>query len=424
MRISLPSRRRFLRAAGVSLALPLLESFHPPSARAATAAPVRRMVCICTTLGIHPEAFFPASGGPDYPLSPYLEILAPLRKEFTLFSGISHPEVDGGHLSESSFLTGAPHPGSGNFRNTISVDQLFLEKRPPPTRHASLILATGNASGSISISRSGIMLPSDTRPSLVFRKLFIDGSPQEIATQTRRLQDGQSILDTMLSETRQLQGRVSARDRERLDDYFTNVRDVEQRLHSAEEWARKPKPRVEVPPPVDIPNAGDFAGRTRLMLDLAHLALQTDSTRVITLRIQGSGSVPPIPGVTQDWHNLSHHGKDPEKIAQLKLIETTQMRLLAGFLTQLKEAREGDASVLDDTLVLYGSNLGNASSHTTRNIPMILAGGGFRHGQYLAGDPQNNVPACRIFVSMLQRMGLDLDSFSSGVGPMKGLVPS
>ena len=174
-------------------------------------------------------------------------------------------------------------------------------------------------------------------------------------------------------------------------------------------------------PPTDIQNAADFAGRTRLMFDLAHLALQNDSTRVITLRIQGHNSVPPHRRLTQDWPNLSHHDKDPEKISQLRVIELEQMNLLADFLTKLKTSKEANATLLDHAMVLYGSNLGNASSHDTRNLPEILAGGGFKHGQHLAFDDKNNYPLPNLFVSLLQRLGIPATKFASGHAPLRGL---
>lgn len=416
------TRRTFLRGAGVALALPMLESGRSSFARAADdAKPIRRMVCCCTTLGIHAEHLFPTATGLDYELTPYLEPLKELRKDFTVISGVCHPDVDGGHSSEASYLTAAPHPGAASFRNTISVDQLVLEKLPPATRFSSLVLNTSPGSGSLSVSRSGVMVPADYRPSEVFKKLFVDGTAKEVAEQTRRLQDGQSIMDAVQGEAKKLQQRVTAGDRAKLEEYFTTVREVEQRLHLAEEWAKRPKPKVDVPPPTDVQNAADFVNRTRLMFDLAHLALQTDSTRVITLRIQGHNSVPPVEGVTQDWHNLSHHGKDPEKIAQLKIIELEQMKLLANFLAQLKASQEGAASLLDNSMVLYGSNLGNASSHDTKNMPMLLAGGGFRHGQHLAFDHAKNYPLPNLFVSMLQRLGIEADKFATSTGTLSGL---
>jgi len=414
-------RRTFLRQAGVSLALPLLDCMSRSARGAESVKPIRRMVCVCTTLGIHAEHIVPAAIGRDYEMTPYLEPIKDLRKQFTVFSGVSHPDVDGGHSSEASFLTAAPHPGASSFRNTISLDQLAVEKLPPVTRFSSLILSTSNGSSSMSVSRSGVMVPADYRPSEVFKKLFVDGTTKEIGEQTRRLQDGQSIMDAVQGEAKRLQQRASSGDRAKLDEYFTTVREVEQRLHLAEDWAKKPKPRVDAAPPTDIQNAADFVSRTRLMFDLAHLALQTDSTRIITLRIQGHNSVPPIDGINQDWHNLSHHGKDPEKIAQLKVIELEQMKLLASFLTKLQSSQEQDATLLDNAMVLYGSNLGNASSHDTRNLPMLLAGGGFRHGQHLAFDQAKNYPLPNLFVSMLQRMGIGADKFATSTGTFKGL---
>lgn len=414
------TRRRFLHASGIALALPFLETFVPRAVAVSAKDPIRRMICCCTTLGIHAENLVPGKSGMDFELTPYLEPLKDLRNDFTLFSGVSHPDVDGGHASEACFLTAAPHPGASSFRNTISLDQFAVEKLPPATRFSSLVLNTGGGSG-LSVSRSGVKLPADSRPSEVFKKLFVNGTPREIAQQSDRLRDGQSIMDTVAADAKRLQGRVTARDRNRLDEYFTTVREVEQRLKSAESWAKKPKPQVAVPPPTDVQNAFDFVNRTRLMLDLAHLALQTDSTRFITLSIQGHNSVPPVQGVSIDWHNLSHHGQDPEKLAQLRIIELEQMKLLADFLAKLKSSQEADSDLLANTMVLYGSNLGSGSSHDTKNMPMLLAGGGFKHGQHLAFDTKQNYPLPNLYVSMLQRLGIETDKFATGTATLRGL---
>lgn len=415
------SRRSFLRAAGVSLALPALESFTQATHAAAAAGPIRRLVACCTTLGIHGENLFPKQAGRDFALTPYLEPLKDFRNDLTVFSGVSHPEVDGGHSSEASFLSAAPHPGASSFRNTISLDQFVLEKLPPATRFSSLVLNTGNGGVGLSVSRSGVKVPADYRPSEVFKKLFVNGSPKEVAQQSERLRDGQSIMDAVAGDAKRLATRVTARDREKLDEYFTTVREVEQRLKLAEAWAQKPKPTVNVPPPTDVQNAADFVARTQLMFDLAHLALQTDSTRVITIAISGHNSVPPVKGITIDWHNLSHHGKDPEKLAQLRIIELEQMRLLAGFIGKLKASKEAGSDLLTNTSVLYGSNLGNASSHDTKNMPMLLLGGGYKHGQHLAFDEKQNYPLPNLYVSVLQRLGIEANKFASSTGTMRGL---
>jgi len=199
------------------------------------------------------------------------------------------------------------------------------------------------------------------------------------------------------------------------------VREVERRLGAAEDWSAKPKPKVDYAPPKDPTSPADLVPRQRLMLDMARLALQTDSTRIITIFFNGLSIVPNIEGVTTDWHNLSHHGRDPGKIEQLKIIELTELRLLADFLTALKGLPEEGETLLDRTMVMYGSNLGNASSHDTRNMPMLLFGGGFKHGQHLKFDAENHPPLANLFVSMLQRMGVETDTFGSGKGWLTGL---
>jgi hypothetical protein len=415
------TRRTFLRGTSVALALPLLDAMNRSLvlASAGRGEAPRRMVAICTGLGIHTPYLFPETAGRDYAATPYLEVLSGHRDQFTVFSGLSHPEVDGGHSSELSFLTAAPHPGGGGFRNTISLDQHVAERMGSTTRFASLTLSTGQHSHSW--TRSGIRVPADVLPSKVFARLFLDGSPEEVRGQVRRLADGQSIMDTVQDQARAIERRLGHRDRAKLDEYFTSVRELEIRLAKGQEWARTPKPKVNVPPPRDIANHADLVGRTRLMYDLIHLALQTDSTRLVTLGITGLSVVPPIEGVSLDWHNLSHHGKDPSKLEQLAIIEKAELKLLGDLLAKLRATSEGDATLLDRTMVLFGSNLGNASSHDTKNMPVLLAGGGFKHGQHLAFEAQNHPPLANLFVSMLQRLGLEDQTFASGTGTLAGL---
>ncbi len=326
---------------------------------------------------------------------------------------MAHPEVDGGHSSEVTFLSAAPHPKSPGFKNSISLDQWLLEKQPAETRFSNLNLTTSSFQESLSVSRTGVMLPADNKPQTVFKRLFVNGTPQEVAEQTHRLAQGRSIMGLMGEEAHRLPRKVSAQDGQRLEEYFTSVREVEQRLHDSQGWAMRPKPVIAAAPPADIPGTADFAEQTRLMFDLMQLALENDSTRVLTFRIQGQQAVPPLPGVREGWHNLSHHGKDPQKLEQLHLIELEQMKLLGAFLTKLKATQENGAPLLDRTTVLYGSNLGNASSHDTTNLPVILAGGGFRHGQYLASDPKDNSPLCNLYVAMLRQHGIDVSKFAS-----------
>ena len=257
-------------------------------------------------------------------------------------------------------------------------------------------------------------MPAHNSPSRLFAEMFLEGQDNEVRAQVRRLEDGRSILDDVRDQARSLRSNLGADDRDKLDEYLTSVRELEQRLVTDEKWAKTPKPKVNVEPPKDIPNRTDLIGRTRLLFDLAHLAVQTDSTRLITIMLAGSTSAPPIPGVTLGHHDLSHHGKDPGKLAQLKIVEVECMKILRDLLAKLKQSQEGGETLLDRTTVFLGSNLGDASSHSVKNLPVLLAGGGFRHGQHLAFDPQNPPPLCNLYVSMLQRLGIEVDKFSTG----------
>jgi hypothetical protein len=410
-------RRTFLRAAGVSIALPWMDSL----ARGSAAVPPRRMVFICAPLGMHAANFFPAKTGRDYEASPYLEVLQPVRDDFTIMSGLSHPEIATGHDSQYSFLTGAHHNGfmRGGFRNTISVDQLASERIGGETRVPSLSLAC-EGSG-ISWTRSGALVPSANFPSSVFSQLFIEGSAEEVEAQRRRLRYGQSLLDQVREEARRMNRMLGAADREKLEEYLTSVRDLEKQLARSEEWSKKTKPKVDAKPPQNATNGADFIGKARLWFDLTRLALQTDSTRLVAILLLGTSSVPPVANVSLGHHDLSHHGQDPGKLEQLKKVEMELMKALGDFFVKLKETPEEGAALLDRTMVFFSSNLGNASSHATTNLPVLLAGGGFRHGQHLAFDPAKPPPLCNLFVSMLQRLGLEIDQFGSGTGTLTGL---
>jgi hypothetical protein len=422
------SRRTILRGTGVALALPLLEAMTPAFAQAATSAPPRRFFGICNNLGLLPDKFFPAadSAGFDYTPSPYLEHLADFRKDFTVFSGVMHPDVDAGHPADNVFLTAAPHPGNGGFRNTISLDQHAAERLGNQTRFPSLTLGVNVSRGqrSLSWTRGGVLIPAEDKASAVFSRMFITGSPEEVEAQTRRLALGQSIMDTVADQTKSLERNVGAADRARLDQYMTGVRDLEQRLVSASEWETKPKPVVREAPPVDPADPKAYMEKVRLMYDMARLAFETDSTRFIALLLDSVNSPAiTVNGEAMDdgYHNLSHHGKNPKKLAQLETIDREHMKLLAKLFGDLKGCSEGNQTLLDRTMVLYGTNLGNANTHVTTNLPTLFAGGGFRHGQHLAFDRERNYPLPNLFVSILQRLGIEEDKFATSTGTMRGL---
>jgi len=424
------SRRHFLRGVGVAMALPFLDSMVVPFVQSAEVssplapnATPRRMFAICNNLGLLPGSFFPTGAGREYAASPYLETLKEHRNDFTVFSGVSHPNVDGGHPSDVSFLTAAPHPASSSFHNSISLDQHIAEQIGVQTRFPSLALAV-NGNRSLSCTGTGVAIPPEQSASSVFRQLFLQGTPQEVATKIRELDTGKSILDAVARQAKLLQRDVSGEDRDRLDQYFTSVRDLEHRLQTSRGWENKPKPVVNVPEPVDPPSPAQYMEKVKLIYDLARLTFETDSARVITLMLNSVGTpVLQIPGatITDGYHNLSHHGKAEDKLAQLKTIDQWHMKLLAGLFGDLKSVRESGVPLLDRTMILYGSNLGDANAHSTTNLPILFAGGGFKHGQHLAFDSQQNYPLPNLFVSMLQRMGLEESSFASSTGTMRGL---
>lgn len=423
------SRRRFLRGSGVTLALPLFTSLAPGRAFSSSAGTApnfrpdgipRRMICICNNLGLHRPFYEPTQSGRDYEASRYLKLIDRFRDDYTVFSGVSLPSVDGGHIAEKSFLTGAPHPGSGSFKNSISLDQFAADYIGNETRYPFLAL-TGKGNNTLSWTRSGVPIPAESRPSKVFAKLFLAGSNEEVEAQITKLRQGQSIMDTVLAGTKSIERKLNYADKQKFDEYLTSLREVEQQMVRQQEWERTPKPQVEAKPPKDIQGNADVTGKARILFDLAHLAIETDSTRLITILMQGDFIVPPIDGVTEGYHTVSHHGQNERKVEQLALIEEEHVREFGKLLTKLKNTKEDGAPLLDRTMVLYGSNLGNASSHDNRNMPMILAGGGFKHGRHIGFDQTGNYPVSNLYVSMLQRLGIEADRFSSGTSTMTGL---
>ncbi len=416
-------RRAFLKGGGMALALPLLEAMSPAFSRAAAGARApKRMLCIMTNMGVMPRYFFPQTAGRNYETTPYLDLIKEHRQQMTIFSGLSHPGVAGNHSSEHSFLSCAPGPGSSSFRNSISVDQFAAEQIGDRTRFSSLPLLVGKGhDGLISQTRDGVAIPPESKPSALYRRLFVQGSPVEIESHINELKKGGSILDFVSSEAKSLQRNLGARDKDRVDQYFTSVRDLEQRLVHAEEWERKPKPVTKLPMPQDIPDNTEIEAQTKLMYDMVRIALETDSSRLVSVYLGPLVLTVKVPGVNTETHSLTHHGNDEAKIAELRKIEETQFRCLSHLLTGLRASKEESGSLLDNTMMLYGSNLSNANAHDTHNLPVILAGGGFRHGQHLVCDREHNTPLANLFVTMLQQLGLETDKFASSNGTLSGL---
>jgi hypothetical protein len=398
---------------------------HSPFVRAAGGAkePPRRMIAIETNMGILPQYFFPeGAGGRDYRPSPYLELLADFRRDFTVFSGVSHPNVTGGHAADKVFLTAAPHPDSGAFKNSVSLDQVAAEQIGTQTRFPSLVLSCCNGGDvSLSYTRSGVMIPGERSPAALYQRMFVQGNAKEVEARVADLRLGRSILDFVDESAKELQKKIGPQDRDRLDQYFTSVRELEQQLVVGEEWEYKPKPKVDVPMPVDMMEPHELVDRTKQMFNLMRLALETDSTRLVTLFIQPLGTLTNIEGVSHETHSMTHHGNRPEVLAELRKVEEAQLKALTHLLGGLRDANEGGSNLLDRTMVLYGTCMGSANAHNNVNLPVLLAGGGFRHGQHLAFDTKRNYPLPNLYLSMLQRMGLEVDRFASSNGTMRGL---
>jgi Protein of unknown function (DUF1552) len=425
------SRRHFLRGTGVALSLPFLDAMLPRFARAAEAgsplapgAKPRRMVAVEHNLGFVPANFFPKTAGRDYALSPYLELIKEHRKEFTVITGTSLPNVVGSHPTEVAWLTGAPHPASGSFKNTISLDQVVAQQLGTLTRFPSLTLSINGNTG-LSFTGGGVAIPPEQKAANVYRQLFVQGTPEEVEAQILKLETGRSILDTVTDQSKGLKRKLSTEDRERVDQFFTSVRSLEKNLEASQGWERTAKPVVDTPAPVDPASNGLLMEKEKVMFDIIRLAFQTDSTRAITLFVSGT-STPVIESkvgvaITEQYHGLSHHGKQPDKLSQLHAIDVQHFKNLNAFLDDLKASLEGGETLLDRTQVLFGSNFHDANSHLTTNLPIILAGGGFKHGQHLVFDTLNNYPLSNLHLSMLHRLGIMEKSFSSSNGTFRGL---
>ena len=356
------------------------------------------MFGICNNLGLLPGEFFPSGAGKDYTPSNYLKVLQEHRNNFTVFSGVSHPNVDGGHPADISFLTAAPHPASSSFRNTISLDQYIAERIGNQTRFPSLTLAVNTGARSLSWTGNGVAIPPEQSAAAVFRQMFVQGSPKEVEAKMAELDTGRSILDAVADQAKDLERNVSASDRARLDQYFTSVRELEGRLQASKGWERKPKPVVKEQEPVDPASPAQYMAKVANMYRLVRLAFETDSTRSVTLMLDSvSTPVVEIRGetISDGYHNLSHHGKSEAKLAQLRVIDSWHMRLLADLFKGLNGVSETGETLLDRTMVLYGSNLGDANAHATSNMPILLAGGGFRHAGHLAFDRNPELPSAQ-----------------------------
>lgn len=412
------SRRTLLKAAGVSIGLPLLDAMLPVGLRAETKAAAMspaRLLLIGRPLGFHAPHFFPEQAGKDYEPSRYLKLLDKHRADFTVFSGIAHRGYPGGHGTHPALFTGVRPEGvrPGDLRNTISLDQLVASRMGNETRFASLVLGGGD----LSWNAKGVKIPSEDRATQVFKQLFVQGTPAEVAKEVKKITAGQSILDGVRDQAKTLAQSLGSADRDRLDLLLSSIREAEARLAQDQAWINKPKPVVEAKPFTDdYITGGRMLTRTAQWFDLIHLALQTDSTRVINFSIWSHEAVNDLPGLTMAHHDASHHGQDDAKIEQLAKIEAAEIELFGKLLGKLKATAENERTLLDRTAIVYGSSLGNASAHTVDNLPIILAGGGFKHAGHVGFNRKENYQLANLYVRMLQQLQFDTDKFGNSDG--------
>lgn len=421
-----PARRMFLKASGVAIALPSLHSLSNAAA-AASSGPQpttpKRMVCIGNEFGMYPGAFWPQTEGREYELTPLLEPLANQRADFTLFSHLDHG-LKGGHFAVHTFLTGVKAAEArGMSEGGISLDQRAAEHVGSQTRFPSLTIGSdGGLHGGCRMSwtRTGTRVPPIGGPRELFRMLFLDDNAEAKQRATDRLDLQGSILDSVLGDANSLSRRLNPSDNRKLDEYLSSVRDVEVRLDLQRQWQNVPKPK----PLVDEPRDEGLTRDLPKIYDLIALALQTDSTRVATVEVGGSFAASDL-GIRAGYHGLSHHGQVRTSIDLLVQIERYQVEQFSRFVDKLKSIPqdESDGSLLDSTMLLFGSGMGNANSHTNHDLPVILAGGGFRHGEHrrFPEESRRRVPLCNLFVSMLQQFGVETDFFGASTGTLSGL---
>ncbi|MDZ4848478.1 MAG: DUF1552 domain-containing protein [Pirellulaceae bacterium] len=420
-----PGRRFFLKAAGVSLALPALESVPKVVGAASVAAKqlsgTRRMVCVGNMLGFVPATFFPEQTGSNYTLPQVLKPLTSHQKDLSIISGLDHG-VKGGHFAIHAFLSGVRSVDAKSMPEAnITIDQRAAESIGGLTRFPSLTIGSEDGiHGGCQMcwTRSGTRIPPITGPKDLFRKLFVNEDEKDRLRSADQVELNSSILDAVRGDAKSLEKRLNPRDRQKLDEYFTSVRNVEMQLQLNKKWTNVLKPA----PGMDEPENDEMVSDLPELYDLIALALQTDSTRIATLEIAGGFNSQAL-GFKKDYHALSHHGQVQESIDALIAIETYQTEQFARFLDKLKSIEVDESTLFDQTMVLLGSGMGNANSHTNTQLPVILAGGPFKHGQHLAFDPKSKTrpPLTNLFVSMLQQFGVETDAFATSTGTLRGL---
>lgn len=418
-------RRNFLRGLGVSIALPAFDSLQAANEkRSSTNA--KRFVCVSPSYGMNPAGFFPKNTGADYETPTLLKPLESHRSDLTIFTNLDHPGVGGGHGCSTTFLNGVEMKDVKDQPQRLhTLDQLLGERIGQATRFPSLLLGNGG----VSWSRAGIKLPTDSDPARVFAKLFVNDTPQ-LKQKTRQfIDEDASILDVVRQDTKRLNERLAKADKDKLDQFLTAIREVERKLKRQAEWIDIAKPKASD----KVIRGGDddtivdleYPYNTSVMYDLMVIALQTNSTNVICYGHPGGNRLFPFDGISLGYHSLTHHGKRPDLLKELTIIETFYAAQFSRFLTKLKNTPDSHGqSLLESTVVLFGSGMGNASSHSSRNLPVMVAGGGLRGGSHhrFERHGRDGRALSDLFVTILQQLGLEQDTFSTSTSNLNHLL--
>lgn len=418
MRVPL-ARRSFLKGAGVAIALPMLEAMRPIG-RAANenSKPVKRFICLSNNYGVYRKAFFPSSDqtGADYEMPETLKPLEKHRRDFTVFSNLDHGNTIG-HQGVPVLLSGVrPHLAAHYPEGNISVDQKIAEFVGAETRFPSMTVRV-NESNFVSFTRTGVQVPAiDLRG--MYRALFVADPADKKATAAERLKRQNSILDVVMEKAKVVNKQLGKRDQRKFAEYLDSVRTLEKKIAQQQPWLDRPKPQTDRAEPKQ--GQGTEAD-LQAMVELIALAIQTDSTRAVTL---SSGFVNGDFGLRGGYHGFSHHGERPDHVAALKLIEKNKIAQMAHLIALLKAQEDviNGGTLLDHTAVMFGCGMATGP-HSTKNLPLLLAGGGFKHGEHKVypEEPSKRIPAANLLLSILQNHGLEIDRFGTGTGTLPRL---
>lgn len=413
-------RRSFLKSAGICMALPYMPSLIGQTVKGSDVSP-NRMLFFDVWLGLEAGAFFPKDEGKNYTLSPTLKPLAPLKDQFTVFSNVEHIHVNGGHRSQHALLSGVLLSDAAKYpEGNITADMKASEHVGVKTRYSSLHIGINSGNNRMSWTRNGNSVPMVTKLNDLFKMLFVDDSNTVKARKNRALAENSSVIDVIMHQAKGVDKQLDKEDKDKLDEYLTSVRETEKKLQIKRDWVDRPKPKVKAPKELGGSIYKETEQVYETYYDLVLLALKTDSSRIVSMQFPGGGAPVSLAGVDTGYHLLSHHGKDPERLRQLHIIEQHHMYQLGKFMTKLQNTKEGDSNLLDKTAIFMSGCMGNASSHSNRRLPALLAGGGFKHQGHL--KMKQTTEMTNIYVTMLQNFGMEIDKIGPSTGTVSELV--